>query len=41
MGMWFVLKRLLGLPNVKNCDGSWTECGNLIGVPMNNRAQAA
>jgi thiosulfate/3-mercaptopyruvate sulfurtransferase len=28
---WFVLKYLLGYPNVKNYDGSWTEWGNLIG----------
>ncbi len=31
---WFVLKYLLGLPNVKNYDGSWTEYGNLVGVPI-------
>jgi thiosulfate/3-mercaptopyruvate sulfurtransferase len=31
---WFVLKYLLGLPDVKNYDGSWTEYGNLIGVPI-------
>jgi thiosulfate/3-mercaptopyruvate sulfurtransferase len=31
---WFVLKYLLGLPEVKNYDGSWTEYGNLIGVPI-------
>jgi thiosulfate/3-mercaptopyruvate sulfurtransferase len=31
---WFVLKYLLGYPNVKNYDGSWTEWGNLIGVPI-------
>ncbi len=28
---WFVLKYLLGFPNVKNYDGSWTEWGNMIG----------
>ncbi len=33
---WFVLKYLLGLSNVKNYDGSWTEYGNLIGVPISN-----
>jgi thiosulfate/3-mercaptopyruvate sulfurtransferase len=33
---WFVLKYLLGLPDVKNYDGSWTEYGNLIGVPIEN-----
>jgi thiosulfate/3-mercaptopyruvate sulfurtransferase len=31
---WFVLTYLLGLANVKNYDGSWTEYGNLIGVPI-------
>jgi len=31
---WFVLKYLLGLDNVRNYDGSWTEYGNLIGVPI-------
>jgi thiosulfate/3-mercaptopyruvate sulfurtransferase len=31
---WFVLKYLLGLKNVRNYDGSWTEYGNLIGVPV-------
>lgn len=31
---WFVLKYLLGLRNVKNYDGSWTEYGNLVGVPI-------
>ena len=31
---WFVLKYLLGLPNVVNYDGSWTEWGNLVGVPV-------
>lgn len=31
---WFVLKYLLGLSNVKNYDGSWTEYGNLIGAPI-------
>jgi thiosulfate/3-mercaptopyruvate sulfurtransferase len=31
---WFVLKYLLGLPDVKNYDGSWTEYGNLVGVPI-------
>ncbi len=33
---WFVLKYLLGFPNVKNYDGSWTEYGNLIGAPIEN-----
>jgi thiosulfate/3-mercaptopyruvate sulfurtransferase len=31
---WFVLKYLLGVDNVKNYDGSWTEWGNLIGAPI-------
>ena len=31
---WFVLKHLLGYPDVKNYDGSWTEYGSLIGVPI-------
>ncbi|AEB47511.1 MULTISPECIES: sulfurtransferase [Micromonospora] len=31
---WFVLQELLGHPNVKNYDGSWTEYGSLIGVPI-------
>jgi thiosulfate/3-mercaptopyruvate sulfurtransferase len=31
---WFVLKYLLGLNNVKNYDGSWTEYGSVIGVPI-------
>jgi thiosulfate/3-mercaptopyruvate sulfurtransferase len=31
---WFVLKYLLGLENVKNYDGSWTEYGNLVGAPI-------
>lgn len=31
---WFVLTHLLGLTNVKNYDGSWTEYGNLVGAPI-------
>jgi thiosulfate/3-mercaptopyruvate sulfurtransferase len=31
---WFVLKELLGHQNVKNYDGSWTEYGSLVGVPV-------
>jgi thiosulfate/3-mercaptopyruvate sulfurtransferase len=31
---WFVLHELLGLENVKNYDGSWTEYGSLVGVPV-------
>lgn len=35
---WFVLKHLLGFPNVKNYDGSWTEWGNSVGVPIEKGA---
>lgn len=31
---WFVLTYLLGFENVKNYDGSWTEWGNLVNVPI-------
>ena len=31
---WFVLNYLLGLPGVRNYDGSWTEWGSLVGVPI-------
>lgn len=31
---WFVLKYLLGLNNVKNYDGSWTEYGNVVAAPI-------
>lgn len=31
---WFVLKYLLGFKNVRNYDGSWTEWGSLVGVPI-------
>ncbi len=31
---WFVLKYLLGYPNVRLYDGSWLEWGGLIGVPV-------
>jgi thiosulfate/3-mercaptopyruvate sulfurtransferase len=31
---WFVLTQLLGFQNVKNYDGSWTEWGSLVGVPI-------
>jgi thiosulfate/3-mercaptopyruvate sulfurtransferase len=31
---WFVLTYLLGYPNVKNYDGSWTEWGNLVNAPI-------
>ncbi len=31
---WFALHELLGEPDVKNYDGSWTEYGSLVGVPV-------
>ncbi len=31
---WFALHELLGQPSVKNYDGSWTEYGSLVGVPI-------
>jgi thiosulfate/3-mercaptopyruvate sulfurtransferase len=31
---WFVLHELLGVPNVKNYDGSWVEYGSLVGAPV-------
>jgi thiosulfate/3-mercaptopyruvate sulfurtransferase len=36
---WFVLHYLLGLPNVRNYDGSWTEWGSLVGVPIAQGAE--
>ncbi|MFA7095876.1 MAG: sulfurtransferase [Gammaproteobacteria bacterium] len=36
---WFVLRYLLGYPDVKNYDGSWTEWGNLVRAPI-ERGQA-
>jgi thiosulfate/3-mercaptopyruvate sulfurtransferase len=35
---WFVLHELLGRDEVKNYDGSWTEWGNLVGVPVEKGA---
>ena len=35
---WYVLKYLLGYPNVSNYDGSWTEWGNLVGAPVEKGA---
>jgi thiosulfate/3-mercaptopyruvate sulfurtransferase len=35
---WFVLKYLLGYPNVRNYDGSWTEWGNLVDAPIEKGA---
>jgi len=31
---WFVLRELLGYPNVRNYDGSWTEWGSMVNVPI-------
>ncbi|MFI5272154.1 MAG: sulfurtransferase [Ktedonobacterales bacterium] len=36
---WFVLTQLLGYPNVRNYDGSWTEWGNLVGAPIQQGEQ--
>jgi len=38
---WFVLKYLLGLKDMKNYDGSWTEWGNLVGAPVERGAASA
>ncbi len=35
---WFVLHELLGEDDVKNYDGSWTEWGNMVGVPIEKDA---
>jgi thiosulfate/3-mercaptopyruvate sulfurtransferase len=35
---WFVLHELLDQPSVKNYDGSWTEYGSLVGVPIEKEA---
>jgi thiosulfate/3-mercaptopyruvate sulfurtransferase len=37
---WFVLHELLGERDVKNYDGSWTEWGSLVGVPIETGAEA-
>ncbi|HVK24166.1 MAG TPA: sulfurtransferase [Actinokineospora sp.] len=36
---WFALRELLGYSDVKNYDGSWTEYGSLVGVPVEIGAQ--
>ncbi|SDJ84727.1 thiosulfate/3-mercaptopyruvate sulfurtransferase [Actinopolyspora mzabensis] len=36
---WFVLHELLGHQHVKNYDGSWTEYGSLVGVPIENPSE--
>lgn len=33
---WFALTKILGYQNVRNYDGSWTEYGNAVGVPVSN-----
>jgi thiosulfate/3-mercaptopyruvate sulfurtransferase len=38
---WFVLRELLGFKNARNYDGSWTEYGSVIGVPIDNPAKSA
>jgi thiosulfate/3-mercaptopyruvate sulfurtransferase len=38
---WFVLAELLGYGDVKNYDGSWTEYGSVVGVPIDNPAKAS
>jgi thiosulfate/3-mercaptopyruvate sulfurtransferase len=35
---WFVLTELLGYPNIKNYDGSWTEYGSMVNVPVEKGA---
>ena len=37
---WFALRELLGYSDVKNYDGSWTEYGSLVGVPVEIGAQS-
>jgi thiosulfate/3-mercaptopyruvate sulfurtransferase len=36
---WFVLTYLLGYPNVRNYDGSWTEWGNLVNAPIEKKTE--
>ncbi len=38
---WFVLSYLLGFPRVSNYDGSWSEWGNSVGLPIEKEAREA
>ncbi len=38
---WFVLRYLLGFPTVSNYDGSWSEWGNAVGVPVEKEVREA
>ncbi|HLA16011.1 MAG TPA: sulfurtransferase [Candidatus Limnocylindrales bacterium] len=38
---WFVLHELLGYPSVRNYDGSWTEWGSMVGMPIEKPAPVA
>ena len=38
---WFVLSEILGYPKVRNYDGSWTEYGSLVGVPIETGQSAS
>jgi thiosulfate/3-mercaptopyruvate sulfurtransferase len=38
---WFVLHELLGYPKVRNYDGSWTEWGSMVGMPIERAAAKA